>query len=57
MHRLLKYLSFLGLALVVGPVLGYLVGSIGKEAMSNVMLIGTVIWFATVPFWMGKEQP
>ena len=54
MIKLLKYVSFFGLALIVGPVVAYLVGSIAKDAMSNIMLAGTVIWFASVPFWMGK---
>jgi hypothetical protein len=56
MRRLLPVISFVGLALVFGPVLVYLAGSLEKDTMSTIMLTGTVVWFASVPFWMGKNR-
>lgn len=56
MKKLLPLISILGLAVVIlAPVL-YLTGSTDKQSMTNAMLIGTLVWFATVPFWMGKQS-
>lgn len=54
MRTFLKYLSFVGLALVIAPVLAYVAGALDRGAMSTVMLVGTLIWFVSVPFWMGR---
>lgn len=56
MRKLLPIISFVGLALVLGPVLAYLAGSLDKSTMSAIMLAGTVVWFASVPFWMGRGR-
>ncbi|MEQ9824390.1 MAG: hypothetical protein ABQ298_08400 [Puniceicoccaceae bacterium] len=56
MKTLLKLLSYLALLLVVVPPIFYLAGSIEKPTMSNLMLAGTLVWFATVPFWMGRKR-
>lgn len=56
MKTLLKLLSYLALLLVVVPPVLYLAGSLEKSTMSNLMLAGTLVWFATVPFWMGRKQ-
>lgn len=55
MKSILKFLSFAALGLVIIPPLLYLTGSLAKPAMSSVMLAGTLLWFATVPFWMGRD--
>ncbi len=56
MRILLPIISFIGLALVIGAPLVYLVGSLEKDLMKHLMLAGTILWFASVPFWMGKEK-
>ena len=56
MKKLLPVISFVGLGLVFGPVIAYLFGTLDKGPMSTTMLVGTVIWFASVPFWMGKDR-
>jgi len=56
MNKLLMALSYLGLLLVIVPALMYLSGSIEKSSMMTTMLVGTVLWFVTVPFWMGKKS-
>lgn len=55
MKTLLVAISFLGLALVIGAPMTYLAGTTNKDTMMNLMLIGTLLWFASVPFWMGRE--
>jgi len=55
MKPLLKVISLAALACIIVPPILYLVSAMGKPAMINLMLVGTVLWFATVPFWMGKK--
>jgi hypothetical protein len=54
MKRLLPWLSWLSLVVVIVPPLLYLAGSLDKETMKHAMLFGTIGWFATVPWWMGR---
>ena len=56
MKTLLVAISFLGLAFVIGAPMAYLAGTTNKDTMMNLMLIGTLLWFASVPFWMGRES-
>ena len=59
MKTLTPIVSLLGLALVIGPPLGYLVGWfeewLTKDKMTMLMLVGTIVWFVTVPLWMGRK--
>ena len=55
MKRVLSLISFAGLALVIVPILAYVAGSLEKPAMFDFMLTGTILWFATVPWWMSGE--
>lgn len=52
MKPILKLLSGLGLALTVGPAFLVLSGALTWQAHARWMLVGTVIWFVTAPFWM-----
>ena len=56
MKTLLPIVSYLGLALVIVPPLAYLAGAMDKSIMSSVMLAGTIVWFASVPFWMNRKD-
>ena len=56
MKKLLVLVSLIGLLAVLFPPLLYLAGSLEKPAMSHIMLAGTLLWFASVPFWMGKTS-
>jgi len=56
MRNLFRILSMAGLLLVIGPPLCYLAGLLGKPSMNVLMLAGTLLWFATVPLWMGRER-
>ncbi|WP_165933536.1 hypothetical protein [Arundinibacter roseus] len=52
----LKYLSYIGLLIVlVAPFLFY-ADSITKPQMNNALLGGTVVWFATAAFWIKKGE-
>jgi hypothetical protein len=55
-RNLLQVLSFLALAGIIVPPVLYLAGSLGKPPMQAFMLWSTVLWFATVPFWMGRRE-
>lgn len=56
MKKLLPLLSLLGLAGIILPPIVYLAGSCEKSTMSAFMLAGTLAWFGTVPFWMGRSE-
>ena len=56
MKKLLIFISFIGLGLVICPAFLYLFGTLDKPTMKHLMLLGTVLWFATVPFWMGSKK-
>ncbi len=55
MKTLMPLVSYVGLALVFIPAVAYLLGSVDKSAMTNLMLAGTIVWFGSVPFWMGRN--
>ena len=54
MKTLLQLASFVGLALTVVPAFLVFAGTISWEQHALAMLIGTLIWFASAPFWMKK---
>lgn len=56
MKMALKWISLAALVAVILPPFLYLSGSVTKDLMVNIMLVGTVGWFATAPFWMGRKQ-
>ena len=55
MRVLMQIVSFIGLALTFVPALAYLAGSMEKGTMTNVMVVGTIVWFGSVPFWMDRK--
>mgnify|MGYP001818865734 FL=1 len=56
MKKFLPVISSLGLALVIVPACMYLAGSIAKSQMEMLMLVGTGLWFASAPLWIGKDE-
>ena len=55
MRIVLQMISYLALGLLVlAPVLFY-AGSISLQANKTLMLIATVIWFASALGWVGRE--
>jgi hypothetical protein len=56
-RTLLILISVLGLALTVAPSVAVFLGKISWQTHVTLMLLGTVLWFATAPFWMGAARP
>lgn len=55
MTPLLKALSFLGLGLTAVPAFLVFAEVIVWDTHATLMLVGTLLWFATSPFWMQEE--
>lgn len=56
MRIAIRIASFIGLALTAFPSILMFNGKINFQQYTNYMLIGTILWFATAPFWVGKEN-
>lgn len=54
-QQTLKVVSLVGLAATILPSLLYFVGMLGHGAVMATALVGTFVWFASTPFWMGRE--
>lgn len=57
MTALLKLLSVAGLLLTVVPAALVFLAGVEWETHALLMGIGTVLWFATAPFWMREAPP
>ena len=55
MTPLLKVLSFLGLGLTVVPSFLVFGDVIAWDTHATLMLVGTLLWFATSPFWIKED--
>ncbi len=55
MTSLLKLLSFVGLGLTVVPAFLVFADVIVWETHATLMLVGTILWFATSPFWIQED--
>jgi hypothetical protein len=55
MKRLLKLISFAGLALMFISAVLIFSGATARGTYLALALLGTVIWFVTVPFWMERR--
>ncbi|UCG88696.1 MAG: hypothetical protein JSW71_09225 [Gemmatimonadota bacterium] len=56
MEYILKTGSFIGLALTVVPAFLVFAGELTWDTHAVLMAIGALLWFATAPFWMVKED-
>ena len=52
MKNILKIVSFLGLLLTMTPAFLVFYKVIDKPTHFLLMLIGTLLWFGSAPFWM-----
>lgn len=50
-----KPVSWASLSLIVVPPVLYFTGSISSSLMNQLMLAGTLIWFASTSLWMKSE--
>ncbi len=56
MRKLLRALSWTALLGTLLPSVLFLSGSLEREGVATVMLLATLLWFATVPFWMERPR-
>jgi len=56
MMTILKILSFIGLGMTLIPSFLVFQGYIEPSLSKTLMLVGTIIWFATAPQWLNKFQ-
>ncbi len=54
MRPLLKIISILGLLLTLLPSFFVFMNLIDFELNKTLMLIGSILWFASFPFWIDK---
>ena len=52
MTQVAKILGLLSLAGTIVPPLLYLFRAMAEAPMKAIMLLSTVVWFVTAPFWM-----
>ena len=55
MRILAIIISFIGLTMTIIPSFLVLIGEVSMDLNKNLMLIGTLMWFASVPFWMNRK--
>ncbi len=56
MKKIAETVSYLALALVVvAPSLFY-AEKITLEASKQLLLLATIVWFASTPLWMGRKR-
>ena len=56
MRIFLIAVSVIGLCLTLMPSFLVVTGDISLIVNKNLMIIGTVLWFGTVIFWMNKKK-
>jgi hypothetical protein len=57
MRTIAILVSVVGLVLTIAPSVAVFVGAATWQTHANLMLLGTVLWFASAPFWMGESKP
>ena len=55
MKRILQAISWIALAGTLVPSLLYLGGSLTLPQVKLWMMVGTLVWFGTVPCWMDRK--
>ncbi len=51
---MLKTLSLAALVLTIFPSLLYVTGVLTLDTVKWIALVGTLVWFAATPLWMGR---
>ena len=47
---------YLSLVLLVGAPLLFYAGRVSLQANKNLMLVATLVWFASALYWMGRKK-
>jgi thiosulfate reductase cytochrome b subunit len=56
MKPVLRLISFVGLALTVGPAFLVFAGVMTWDRYATWMLVGTLLWFLSAPLWMAHHE-
>lgn len=56
MRTLLMIISYFGLGLTIIPSILVFKGVMSMDMNKNLMMLGTVMWFGTVAFWMDRKK-
>lgn len=55
MNKILPIISFGALALLTVPAFLFLAGTLTLDSVKLAMLVATIVWYVTTPFWMEKK--
>ena len=56
MRKLLQCVGTLALLATVIPAALYLTDGLEHESVNTIMLVATIVWFVTAPFWMERKR-
>ncbi len=56
MKLIIQFLSLVGLVLTVAPAFFVLGGALDDATYRLLMLVGTLLWLGTAPFWIFKKK-
>jgi hypothetical protein len=56
MRLLIKFVSYIGLALTLIPSFLVFTGNISLDSSKMLAFAGTIIWFVSAPTWMNKSE-
>lgn len=56
MKKILILISMVGLGLTIGAPAAVMLGKMNLETQYYYLMAGTILWFATAPFWMEKDK-
>ena len=56
MKYIYPIIGIAGLLLLIVPAIMHFTGSMEAEQMKNLMLVGTLVWFAAAIPWLGKKE-
>jgi len=56
MKIMIQVISYIGLAFTIIPSILFLSGSMELTRVKLIMVIATIVWFASTPFWMEKKS-
>lgn len=55
MRSILKIISLVALFITIVPSVLVFTGTISLENNKLLMILGTLLWFVSAPFWMNKK--
>ena len=56
MKKALRLASWVALAGILIPPITYFNGTMTHDRLETVMLVATILWFVTTPFWMNDRS-